>query len=148
MTLCKRLKLLTLGLIRHPSSIYLIEANPRYDDLVTEIFSRIAAGLLNGFTSTITLAEVLTQPLQHGDIVLQQEYRDLLLHSENLHFITIDSHVAELAADLRARYRLRTPDALQIAVTINQGCEAFLTNDTGLRSVTELPVLVLDDLEL
>ena len=136
-----------LGLDTAPI-IYLIEANPRYDALVTEIFSQIAAGLLKGITSTITLTEVLAQPLQHGNVALQQEYRDLLLQSEHLHLIAIDAPIAELAADLRARYRLRTPDALQIAAAINQGCEAFLTNDTGLRRVTELPILVLDDLEL
>jgi predicted nucleic acid-binding protein len=43
---------------------------------------------------------------------------------------------------------LRTPDALQIATALEAGCEAFLSNDAGLRRVTELRVLILDDLEL
>jgi predicted nucleic acid-binding protein len=42
---------------------------------------------------------------------------------------------------------LRLPDALQIAVALEAGCEAFLTNDLTLKRVVELRVLVLDDLE-
>ncbi len=55
---------------------------------------------------------------------------------------------AERAAALRARYHLRLPDALQIAVALEAGCEAFLTNDRALKRVAELRVLVLDELEL
>jgi predicted nucleic acid-binding protein len=61
--------------------------------------------------------------------------------------ILIDSAVAERAADLRARHNLRTPDALQIAAALETGCQAFLTNDTQLKRVTELRVLILDELE-
>ena len=43
---------------------------------------------------------------------------------------------------------MRLPDALQIAVAIQEGCEAFLTNDRRLARVAELRVLLLDDLEL
>ena len=39
-------------------------------------------------------------------------------------------------------------DALQVAVAIRENCQAFLTNDRRLARVTELSVLVLDDLEL
>ena len=60
----------------------------------------------------------------------------------------VDADVAERAADLRSRYKLKLPDALQIAAALETNCEAFLTNDIGLRSVTDLRVLVLDDLEL
>jgi predicted nucleic acid-binding protein len=40
------------------------------------------------------------------------------------------------AASLRARYGLRTPDALQISVALAAGCSAFLTNDARLQRVT------------
>ena len=62
--------------------------------------------------------------------------------------IALDARMAEIAADLRARYRLRTPDALQIAAALVTGCEAFLTNDAALRRVTDLQVLVLDELAI
>jgi hypothetical protein len=35
-----------------------------------------------------------------------------------------------------------------VAVAIHQQCDAFLTNDLSLKRVTEVQVLVLDELEL
>lgn len=128
--------------------IYFVEEHPQYDAVVTEIFQRIAHGTFAGITSVITLSEVLIQPLRRGDTRLQQEYRDLLVHAAHFRTLSIDTDIAERAADLRARYNLRTPDALQIAAALAVGCEAFLTNDNGLKRVTELRVLVLDELEL
>jgi predicted nucleic acid-binding protein len=118
------------------------------DALVTEIFQRVSNGAPLGVTSTITLSEVLVQPIIQGQTLLQREYRDLLLRSRNFSTSAISATIAELGAELRAQYRLRTPDALQIATAIEAGCEAFLSNDAGLRRVTELRVLILDDLEL
>jgi predicted nucleic acid-binding protein len=127
--------------------IYFVEAHPQYDALVTAVFERVASGALAGFTSVITLCEVLIQPLRLGDVHLQQEYRELLLQSEHFQTLAVDAAAAELAADLRARHQLRMPDALQVASALGAGCEAFLTNDLALRRITELPVLVLGELE-
>ena len=127
--------------------IYFVEVHPKYDTLVTEIFQRIAGNILIGVTSVITLIEVLIHPLQQANIRLQQEYRDLLLHSSNFQMMPIDTAIAERAAEIRTRYNLRIPDALQVATALAAGCEAFLTNDAKLKAVTELRVLLLDELE-
>lgn len=137
----------TLGFDTAPV-IYFVEANPQYDSLVTEIFSRVAASGIVGCTSVVTLCEVLVQPMLRGDAHLQQQYRDLLTNSRDFTLYAVSAPIAETAARLRAQYRLRTPDALQIATALDAGCEAFLCNDTGLRRVMELRVLILDDLEL
>lgn len=136
-----------LGLDTAPI-IYYIEAHPRYEALVEHIFDLIARGSVTGVTSAITLTEVLVQPFLHNNTQLQQEYRDLLLHSDHFEVTSIDMNIAERAADLRARYGLRTPDALQIAAALLSGCQAFLTNDTKLGRVVELRILVLENLEL
>ena len=128
--------------------IYFVEVHPHYDALVTEVFQRIADGRLVGVTSVITLTEVLVQPVQRGERNLQRQYRDLRRYSENIELTEIDLAIAERAAELRARYTLRTPDALQIAAALVRGCQAFLTNDGSLKRVTDLSVLVLDELSL
>jgi predicted nucleic acid-binding protein len=94
------------------------------------------------------LSEVLVHPLRRGDTRLEQEYRDLLLRSDHFATHSIDPASAARAAQLRASYGLRTPDALQLAAALAAKCEAFLTNDAALQRVTELRVRVLDDLEL
>jgi predicted nucleic acid-binding protein len=128
--------------------IYFIEAHPLYEAIVTPIFKLIADRRLTGITSTITLTEVLVQPFISANMRLQQEYRDILLYSPDFEVIPIDVNVAERAAELRARYGLRTPDALQIAAALSSDCEAFVTNDSKLQRVTELRILVLDNLEV
>ena len=128
--------------------IYFIEAHPLYEAIVTPIFKLIADRRLTGITSTITLTEVLVQPFISANMRLQQEYRDILLYSPDFEVIPIDVNVAERTAELRARYGLRTPDALQIAAALSSDCEAFVTNDSKLQRVTELRTLVLDNLEV
>jgi predicted nucleic acid-binding protein len=128
--------------------IYFIKAHPRYDDLVTEIFRRITSGAVEGLCSVITLTEVLVQPLRCADAQLAQQYSDLLLASSHFSTVPITARTAQLAAELRAGYNLRTPDAIQIAAVLEHGCQALLTNDATLVRVTELDVLVLDQLEL
>ncbi|MDZ7266477.1 MAG: PIN domain-containing protein [candidate division KSB1 bacterium] len=136
-----------LGLDTAPV-IYFIEKHRKYDALVTEIFQRIDRGALVGITSVVTFTEVLLQPVKKGDTRLQQEYSELLLNSAHFDTIPIDAGISQRAAILRAAYNLRTPDALQIATALEFNCQAFLTNDKQLKRVTELQVLVLDELEL
>ncbi|MGQ9631033.1 MAG: type II toxin-antitoxin system VapC family toxin [bacterium] len=131
-----------------PLFIYFVERHPAYLDLVREVIRRVDAGMIAGYSSVVTLTEVLTQPLRVGNATLTNECRDLLLRSRNFRLIPIDSAIAESAADLRVRYNLRTPDALQIAAALAAGCQAFLTNDAALKRVAELRVLALGELGL
>ena len=137
----------SIGLDTSPI-IYFVEAHPQYDALVEEIFQQITQGQVQGVTSTISLMEVLIRPIREGNLSLQKRYRDLLLESVNFRTVDIDVAVAECAASLRSRYNLKTPDSLQIAVAITSGCEVFLTNDSDLRRVIELQILLLSELEL
>jgi len=68
--------------------------------------------------------------------------------NSDIKMLEIGPDIAEKAADLRARYNLRTPDALQVATALYAGCDAILTNDAAMARVTELSVLVIDDLHL
>ncbi|PYT08260.1 MAG: VapC toxin family PIN domain ribonuclease [Acidobacteria bacterium] len=131
-----------------PPVIYFIEAHASYDALVTEIFQQVSNGIIEGITSVITLTEVLIHPLRREDAALQTQNSDLLVNASNFQTLPIDIRAALIAADLRARYNLHTPDAFQVATAITAGCEAFLTNDAALQRIRELRVLVLDQLEL
>jgi len=127
--------------------IYFVERHSTYVDIVREFVRRVDTRAVRGYSSMVTLTEVLTRPKQKGNTTVEQEYRDLLLHSRNFTLLPIDATIAERAADLRARYRFRAPDALQIAAALAAGCQAFLTNDAALKRTVELRVLVLDDLK-
>jgi predicted nucleic acid-binding protein len=128
--------------------IYYVEKNPHYLALVKIVFDHIDDGSLNAVTSPVTLAECLVVPYRLGLVQLQQDFFDLIVHGRNTVFEPIDHRSAQHAAELRARYNLALPDALQVAVALGAGCDALLTNDGDLKRVTELRVLILDELEL
>jgi predicted nucleic acid-binding protein len=127
--------------------IYYVERHPVYLERVRPAIQLIDNGTLRGFSSTVTLTEVLTQPLKTGNTQIVSEYRNILLHSRHFTLVPIDAVIAERAAEFRARYNLRTPDALQVAAAVQAACDAFLTNDLSLRRVREISVLVLDQLD-
>ena len=128
--------------------IYFVERHPNYIDAVREVFRQVDTGTFEGFTGMISYAEVLVVPKRSNDKSLEKAYFDILFGSQNFSTVPIDAGIADRAADLRSRYKVKLPDALQIAVALETGCEAFLTNDEALRSITDLRVIVLKDIEL
>lgn len=128
--------------------IYFVEKHALYFDRVAAIFKLISDGALLGVSGVLTLTEVLTLPMKLGNKTLVIDYQDILMNSRGFRLFPIDSTTAQLAADLRARYNLKTPDALQVASVLHSGSQAFLTNDIGIKRVAELHVLTLDELEL
>jgi predicted nucleic acid-binding protein len=128
--------------------IYFIEQNPTYIAVMRAIMQQVATGNPNGKASVLVLTEVLNHPLQTGNTQLAQQYENVLIKSRDFRLIPIDDTVARKAAELRAKYNLKTPDALHVASAITSGCDALLTNDNGLKRVTEATILILDDLEI
>lgn len=127
--------------------IYFAEQHPTYADRLRAIFRLLSEQNVLRFTSVLTLTEALNKPIQRGDSVAQEQYRSMLLRSRNLQVVSVRETIAIRGAYLRAQYNLRTPDAIQIATAVEVRCDAFLTNDLGLKRITELRVLILDELE-
>ena len=128
--------------------IYYAERSPIRVDKMRAIFLPVHGGQITVYTSALTLTEALTKPIQTRDAELIRLYREMLQQSRHITLVPIDAGLAERAAELRARYSLRTPDALQVATALWAGCDAFLTNDLSIRRVEDVRVLVLDELEL
>ena len=70
----------------------------------------------------------------------------VILRGANTFFMPIDEEATRRAAELRAQHNLTLPDAFQAAVAITAGCDGFLTNDSLLKRVSGLQVIVLEDL--
>ena len=131
-----------------PPIIYFIERHPVFGPISLEVVQRVVRGDFEGRTSVLTLTETLTYPKRTHDRAQEAAYRALLLRMPNFLSMPTTSRIAERAADLRARYNLRTPDALQLATALEAGCDTFLTNDLALRRVADLRVLALSTLAL
>ena len=127
--------------------IYAIERNVRYVDVVTPVFLAIDRGDITAVTSPVTLAECLVVPYRLQSIELRHRYDEQIINGRNTIFTTIDDDVAHRAAEYRARYNLSLADAFQIAIAVREGCDALITNDAIFKWVTEIRVLLVDDLE-
>ncbi len=128
--------------------IYFIEGHSTYQPILASLFDFNDKGgfsllllllllLTSTITSTVTLLEVLVKPLREEQAGVARQYRDILTTAPGIEVIDITAAIAENAARLRARYNLRTPDAIQLATSIGTGADYFLTNDHRLKVVSE-----------
>lgn len=86
--------------------------------------------------------------MQRQNLRLQQEYRDLLLGSRNLQSWEVSAAICGKCCCFARSLPTSHAGRLQIATALEAGCQTLLCNDTELRRISELRVLVLDDLEL
>jgi predicted nucleic acid-binding protein len=121
--------------------IYLLEAHPQFSRQFLGLFEAAAAGDINIALSTITLAEVLTGPLKTGQTALAKRYEKALSLYD---LIPVSPSIATLAAQLRAQYRLKLPDAIQLASALDIGASAFVTHDRDFSQVTGITILTGD----
>mgnify|MGYP005862833909 CR=1 FL=1 len=125
--------------------IYFIEENPTYGPIMESMIVAATDKERVLMTSVITLVEVLTHPLRMNKPEIAEKYRTVLVDSKNIIMYPIDTLVAERAAELRARHQLKTPDALQIAVSLENNATLFITNDKHIKKVEDIEVIVLSE---
>jgi predicted nucleic acid-binding protein len=125
--------------------IYHLEAHPTRASRLLPIFKHIESGRGRGVSSTLTFLEVLVQPYRTGDDAKRTALSALLVSFPGMTWISLDLAIADRAASLRARYRVRTPDAIHLATALHAGADLFLTNDRDLRRVQEVRVLLIDE---
>lgn len=127
--------------------IYFIEGHSQYQQKLKELFLLNDKGNFRFVSSTITLLEVLVKPLKEGENKIVEQYKTILTNAEGIDIFDITMSITIKAAELRAKYNISTPDALQVATAIEQSADYFLTNDLRLKTVSEIKVLTLSDLE-
>ena len=126
--------------------IYYIEEYEKYIETVDPLFSYISQGHITAYTSLITLIEVLTKPIEEKDKRLVYKYEELLTDSKGLILTDMDKNIAVESAKLRVKYRIKIPDAIQVTSGLVNGAKAFITNDSNLKKIKEIKVIVLDDI--
>jgi predicted nucleic acid-binding protein len=125
--------------------IYYIEAHPVYLPVVDPLFDAADREDLRLVTSSITLLEVLVVPYRAGNLALANRYEAVLTQSRGVVVREIDHPQLRMAAQLRSVTAMRTPDSLQVAAALAEGCTAVVTNDRRLRTLPGLSILQLDD---
>ena len=70
--------------------IYFIEGHSQFQDQLLEVFQANEKGAIHFQTSTLTLLEVLVQPLRHKRTDLVEKYEEILSNSPNFEIHQID----------------------------------------------------------
>lgn len=77
---------------------------------------------------------------------LADQYELLLDNFPNLKTRPIQRTVLRTAAQLRGRYRIKTPDAIHLASALESGATVFICDDRGLKAVQGIETIILGDL--
>ncbi len=126
--------------------IYQLLDHPKYAPLTDLILHAVEKGRPQAITTTITLAEILTKAEQDANPQAAIDYEAYLTLYPNLTLLPIDVPLAKTAARLRAQFRCKLPDALQLAAALQVQADAFITNDRELQKrITDPQVILLDD---
>ena len=107
--------------------IYAHEGSPACAQRILEKMDAQADARLA--VSPLVKLECLVGPMRSGNLVLQRGYEAALAR---LLLLDMSEDVYLQAAELRARFGLKTPDALHLALAQIHGCDEFWTNDDRL----------------
>ncbi|MGH7206758.1 MAG: type II toxin-antitoxin system VapC family toxin [Nitrospiraceae bacterium] len=125
--------------------IYLVQDHPRYGAWCISLFEQIERHELSAVASTVSFLEALVLPYRVGDEELIEQFYGLLDTYPYLVWVPVTIDIADKAAELRARYRLSTPDAIHVATAIEGRATGFIGNDKGIKKVREIECVTVDD---
>jgi predicted nucleic acid-binding protein len=123
--------------------IYYIERNlTLFPAIEAQLFPAEGVGPCVAFSDLVRL-ECRVSPLRRGEHSLLARF-DAFFGLPDQRNIRLTTAVFDLATELRATHRLKTPDALHLSAAIHGGCDALWTNDDRLQRAAEnhLPIVV------
>lgn len=112
--------------------IYYVEGESNYNEKLIELFKANDKGEIHLQTSTLTLLEVLVQPIRLKKFELADQYEEILISSPNIDIFDIDIKISRQAAELRANYKLKTPDSIQLASSIQKNADIYFSSMTKI----------------
>ncbi len=113
--------------------IYLLEDVPFFSERMRRYLADHTDVVL--CVSPLVRLEVLVKPLTDESLGLVSDYEEFLREQ---HWLPIGDRVFGLALQLRARYRIKTPEALHLATALHHGCLEFWTNNDRLKTAAML----------
>ena len=119
--------------------IYYIENHPDYYFRIETLINE--PHTLSVITDMCRL-ECRIKPLREKNEPLLAMY-DSFFKTNNLLSIPFGRSVFDLATELRATHRLKTPDALHLAAALHGGCDEFWTNDRRLEKAADGRIAIL-----
>jgi predicted nucleic acid-binding protein len=122
--------------------IYFLDHVGSFQIRACTALARIAAAGDEIVLTDLTRLEYRVGPLKRRDIGAVADYDRFAAHP-GIRSVPLTPVVYDRAAELRAQFGFKTPDALHLAAAIVHGCDRFPTNDNRLDACTAIPIEVL-----
>jgi predicted nucleic acid-binding protein len=104
--------------------------------------ARLALPGVQPIASDLTRMECKVLPLRRNDGPLLRSFEEFF-RTVVKEIVPLTSDVLDRAAEIRARFGFKTPDAIHLAAAVVSGCDVFLTNDHRLDRFTGIAVETL-----
>lgn len=93
----------------------------------------LETGQVTGVSSQLTLAECLVKPMRESNEQAIEAVLQFLEDQEYVELLPVSRDILVKAAGLRAVAGTKLPDAIHLASAVVAGCQAFLSDDKGIR---------------
>lgn len=123
--------------------IMILEGEGQKADFASRILETIQKRKLTIVSSTVTLLEALVRPYRTGALAAVNEYYGYLVRPSIVQLVPLTVEIADRAASVRARYGLKTSDAIQLATAVSEKATLFLTCDKDFKKQREIEVGLL-----
>lgn len=125
--------------------IYLIEGAKPFASRVQAELAHVTRRYrtIDAALSRLSWLECRVRPARNSELAVLAMF-DEFFARDDLLWVELSKDVVELAAAIRVKHGLRTPDALQAACCLQLGARhLFLTGDAGFKKVAGLNVRLL-----
>lgn len=127
--------------------IYYSEKNPKFGQISKTLFKTLAEYETLGITSTSSFTEVLSNKKVAKNKRLVNAYYKFFSGTSLVDSIPTTLSICKEAVKIRIKYKLKLPDAIQVATVKSEGATIFVTNDNVFKKLDskKFKVLILSD---
>lgn len=126
--------------------VRLLQMHPDYYPVVSSVLDFAYENNLTILVSNVTLFELSKKAFAAGEGLLSRQYREFFEHSRNVKACEVTSEIAVKAAELAAK-NLSTEESMRLATAYVCGADCILTDCVAFRDMTDIPVVLLDEVE-
>ena len=126
--------------------VRLLQMHPDYYPVVSSVLDFAYENNLTVLVSNVTLFEISKKAFAAGEGLLSRQYREFFEHSRNVKACDVSGEIAVKAAEFAAK-NFSTEESLRLATAYVCGADCILTDTAAFRDMTDIPVVLLDDVE-
>ncbi len=117
------------------------------DERLLHVFEEEGIDFRSLYTSELTLAQVLVEPIRSDDNKLADEYTSLLAGHGPLEIVPTGRDILVKSAQVRATIGNKLPDAIHVATATARSCNVFVSSDKKLRLPDGIVQIALENID-